>query len=87
MMGVAMSSGTIACPARRPMLMKDTARPRLRMNQLPSATVTPRLTPASAEVRPSPNSPQKCHGSVITASPSSTPVTIIPATTIAVRAP
>ena len=87
MIGVAMISGTIACPARRPMLMNDTARPRLRMNQFPSATVTPRLTPASAEVLPRPNSPQKCHGSDITASPSSTPVMIIPATTTAVRAP
>ena len=87
MIGVAMSSGTNACPARRPMLMNDTARPRLRMNQLPSATVTPRFTPVSAAVLPSPNSPQKCHTSVITASPSRAPVTSIPATTTAVLAP
>ena len=87
MSGVTITSGTSACPARRPMLMNDTARPRLRMNQLPSATVSPRFTPVSAAVLPTPKNNQNCHTSCMTASPSNAAVTIIPATTTAVRAP
>ena len=82
-----MANGTIAWPARSPMLRNDVARPRWRTNQLAIATALPRFTPVSAAVRPAANSTMNCQTSCTNARPSSDAETISPETTTDVRAP
>ena len=79
--------GMMDCPARCPMPRIAIVRPRLRMNQLESATPVPTCMPASAEPLPAPNATQKCHGSCIHDSPTIASAMMMPAATTTIRAP
>ena len=69
------------------MLRIAIVRPRLRRNQLASATPVPAWIPASAEPLPAPNAIQKCHGSCIQDSPTIARAMMMPAATTTIRAP
>ena len=81
------TSGTVACPKRKPNAANDVALPRLRMNQLAIATVVPSWTPAMAKPRPAPKNIHICHGVCMNARPTIAPATTMPATAVMVRVP